>query len=112
MDHGRKLEFYRRTSCVLGGASPYPPLFYPTKQLPFKVNFLPPKSCPALGPSDLVALAVLVSSLVFEVVADRQKQVWRASKDKGEHHEKFIASGLWSLSRHPKCVIYLETKHP
>ncbi len=34
----------------------------------------------------------------FEVIADRQKREFRK---KAEHKDRFIQSGLWSLSRHP-----------
>jgi len=40
-------------------------------------------------------------AFLFEVVADRQKSAWRKAKDAKEHDQKYISSGLWSLSRHP-----------
>lgn len=52
---------------------------------------------------EIDALAV-IGSLIwifgfgFEVIADRQKREFRK---KAEHKDRFIQSGLWSLSRHP-----------
>jgi steroid 5-alpha reductase family enzyme len=33
-----------------------------------------------------------------------EKSSWRADKDAKKHDEKFITSGLWGYSRHPKYV--------
>lgn len=44
---------------------------------------------------------------MLSVVADRQKTAWRNARDNKEHDEKFITGGLWSISRHPKCVLQL-----
>lgn len=52
------------------------------------------------SPSNIVSDCVSRTLLV----ADHQKTVWRRAKDKKEHDEQFMASGLWSLSRHPKYV--------
>jgi steroid 5-alpha reductase family enzyme len=59
-----------------------------------------------LGPRDYVSFAIFGSSLALEVLADSQKSAWRAKKSRGEHDEKFIQSGLWAFSRHPKCVLF------
>lgn len=34
-----------------------------------------------------------------------EKSNWRKAKDEKKHDEKFISSGLWALSRHPKSVV-------
>ncbi|KAJ7086168.1 hypothetical protein B0H15DRAFT_909955 [Mycena belliarum] len=70
----------------------------------YLVNSLPPRLHPALAIRDCAALGLIASSFVFEVLADRQKSAWRRAKDAKEHHEKFITSGLWSISRHPNYV--------
>jgi len=68
---------------------------------------LPAHLHPALGIRDYAAIALLTGSFLVEVVADRQKSAWRREKEeKKKHEEKFIQSGLWSLSRHPKYVLY------
>lgn len=54
-----------------------------------------------LGPRDYISLAIFASSLALEVVADTQKSVWRAQKGR---RERFVKSGLWGFSRHPKYV--------
>ena len=41
---------------------------------------------------------VWVIGIVFEVVADEQKRIFRLEKN---NESKFISSGLWSISRHP-----------
>lgn len=66
------------------------------------VNSLPPTLHPALGLRDYAALGLIAASFAFEVTADYQKTAWRKAKDTKQHDEKFISSGLWSLSRHPK----------
>jgi steroid 5-alpha reductase family enzyme len=67
-------------------------------------NAMPAGLHPALGLRDFAALGVYAGSLLFEVISDRQKAAWRRAKDAKEHDEKFITSGLWSISRHPKYV--------
>ncbi|KAH7908330.1 DUF1295-domain-containing protein [Hygrophoropsis aurantiaca] len=67
-------------------------------------NALPAAAHPPLGPRDFVALALLTSSFVLEVTADRQKSNWRAEKNQKKHDENFITRGLWGLSRHPNYV--------
>ena len=34
-----------------------------------------------------------------------EKSAWRTGKDEKKHEEKFISSGVWGFSRHPKYVI-------
>ena len=41
---------------------------------------------------------VWVIGIVFEIVADEQKRIFRLEKN---NESKFISSGLWSISRHP-----------
>ncbi|KAJ3567517.1 hypothetical protein NP233_g6315 [Leucocoprinus birnbaumii] len=68
------------------------------------VNTLPARLNPALGIRDYAAVGLYVGSLLFESIADRQKSAWRKAKDAKQHNEPFIASGLWSISRHPNYV--------
>lgn len=65
-------------------------------------NVLPANAHPPLGVRDYAAFCVYAVSLFFEIIADQQKSAWRRSKDAKQHKEKFITSGLWSISRHPK----------
>ncbi|QRW13517.1 3-oxo-5-alpha-steroid 4-dehydrogenase [Ceratobasidium sp. AG-Ba] len=67
-------------------------------------NILPTTKQAPLGPRDWLGLSVFAASLAFEVIADRQKSEWRARKNAKLHDEKFISSGLWSISRHPNYV--------
>lgn len=47
---------------------------------------------------EITGIAVWVTGIVFEVVADAQKT---AFKDNKANKGKFINIGLWSISRHP-----------
>ncbi|KAG8691475.1 hypothetical protein FRC09_011615, partial [Ceratobasidium sp. 395] len=67
-------------------------------------NILPTTKQAPLGPRDWLGLSIFVASLAFEATADRQKSEWRARKNAKLHDEKFISSGLWSISRHPNYV--------
>lgn len=67
-----------------------------------QVNAIPAHLQPRLGLRDALAAAMWISAFAYEVTADRQKSAWRAKKDNKEHDEKFISSGLWAQSRHPK----------
>ncbi|KAG9094062.1 hypothetical protein FRC06_011206 [Ceratobasidium sp. 370] len=67
-------------------------------------NILPNTKQPPLGPRDWLGLSVFAASLAVEVIADHQKSEWRARKNAKLHDEKFISSGLWSISRHPNYV--------
>lgn len=67
-------------------------------------------SHPPIGVRDYVGVALFAGSLLFEIVADLQKTTWRSKKDDKQHDEKFITSGLWSVSRHPKYVYFSFTK--
>jgi steroid 5-alpha reductase family enzyme len=51
-----------------------------------------------LGLGALLGCAIWIFGLVLEAVADRQKS---AFKSKDENNDRFINTGLWSLSRHP-----------
>lgn len=68
-------------------------------------NILPAALHPRLGMRDYASVGLFAGSFFFEVIADRQKTAWRNAKDAKEHDEKFITSGLWSISRHPKYAI-------
>ncbi|KAF8150655.1 hypothetical protein B0H34DRAFT_729718 [Crassisporium funariophilum] len=70
----------------------------------YLVNALPSRVHPPLGGRDYLALGLYAGSLLFEVIADRQKSAWRKAKKNKEHDEEFISSGLWSISRHPNYV--------
>ncbi|KAF7317121.1 S5A-REDUCTASE domain-containing protein [Mycena chlorophos] len=70
----------------------------------YMVNALPPALHPVLGPLDYAALGIFAGSFLFEVIADRQKTAWRRARDAKLHEERFITSGLWSISRHPNYV--------
>ncbi|OSD06366.1 DUF1295-domain-containing protein [Trametes coccinea BRFM310] len=70
----------------------------------YMVNILPPANHPKLGPLDYVGIALWAGSWLFEIVADHQKASWRHAKEKKEHDEKFITTGLWGVSRHPNYV--------
>lgn len=67
-----------------------------------QVNIVPAHLHPALSCRDYASLGLFASSLLFEITADRQKSAWRRAQRDKEHEEKFITSGLWSISRHPK----------
>ncbi|KZT29793.1 DUF1295-domain-containing protein [Neolentinus lepideus HHB14362 ss-1] len=70
----------------------------------YTLNALPPAAHPPLGVRDCAALVLFAGSFLFEIAADRQKSAWRRTKENKEHEEKFITSGLWSVSRHPNYV--------
>ncbi|EMD34110.1 hypothetical protein CERSUDRAFT_141597 [Gelatoporia subvermispora B] len=70
----------------------------------YLVNIMPSKAQPSLELLDYYAVALFAGSWLFEIVADYQKSAWRRAKDGKQHHEKFIRSGLWSISRHPNYV--------
>ncbi|KAF7330255.1 S5A-REDUCTASE domain-containing protein [Mycena venus] len=70
----------------------------------YMVNTLPPPLHPTLGIRDYAAFGLFAASFLFEVTADRQKSAWRRAKQAKQHEEKFITSGLWSISRHPNYV--------
>jgi hypothetical protein len=67
-------------------------------------NVVPASAHPPFGFRDYAALALFATSFLFELVADIQKFTWRLAKDNKQHDQKFISSGLWSISRHPKCT--------
>jgi len=47
---------------------------------------------------DVAGAAMALVGFVVEVTADLQKRAFRSRK---ENADKFIKSGLWSISRHP-----------
>jgi steroid 5-alpha reductase family enzyme len=79
-----------------------------------------------LGIKDLLGVGIWAGGLGLEILADSrgssptrkglrvelmrlEKSSWRADKDAKKHDEKFITSGLWGYSRHPKYVSSLLT---
>lgn len=52
----------------------------------------------SLGVYDYIGIPIWVIGFCFEAVADYQKSAFRKSP---ENRERFINSGLWSISRHP-----------
>ncbi|MBW0460329.1 hypothetical protein O181_000044 [Austropuccinia psidii MF-1] len=70
----------------------------------YAVNSIPSIQQAELGLSGKFGTGLWLASFLFEVMADRQKSQWREHKAKKIHDEKFISSGLWSISRHPNYV--------
>lgn len=52
----------------------------------------------SLGPIDAVGIALWLAGFAIEVIADRQKRVFRRDP---ANRGRFIATGLWAWSRHP-----------
>ena len=48
-----------------------------------------------------IGLIVFILGLAIEIIADNQKTVFRSNT---ENKDKFITTGLWSLSRHPNYL--------
>lgn len=69
--------------------------------LPMLVTNLTPRRI-AMGGKDYAALALVVFGLGFEIVADMQKTAFRSNP---HNADKFIDSGLWSVSRHPNVSL-------
>ncbi len=53
---------------------------------------------PPLGPQDYIGWGLWGLGFVIETVADFQKSMFRSNR---ENKDKFIKTGLWSISRHP-----------
>ncbi|KAL1746092.1 hypothetical protein HDZ31DRAFT_81493 [Schizophyllum fasciatum] len=70
----------------------------------YMANTLPASLHPPLGMRDYLSFGLFAGSLLFEAIADKQKNKWRAAKNAKQHDEKFISSGLWGISRHPNYV--------
>ncbi|KAJ3775242.1 DUF1295-domain-containing protein [Lentinula raphanica] len=70
----------------------------------YMANTIPASAHPPLIARDYASFGLFAASFLFEVIADRQKSAWRRKKDAKQHDEKFITSGLWSISRHPNYV--------
>ncbi|WRT65347.1 uncharacterized protein IL334_002290 [Kwoniella shivajii] len=77
----------------------------------FLVNSLPAAAHPALGIKDFIGVGIWVAGLGLESLADREKSYWRKAKNEKKHEEKFISSGLWSLSRHPNYLGEIILQH-
>lgn len=75
-----------------------------------QVNIVPANLHPALTCRDYASLGLFAGSLLFEIIADCQKSAWRHAKKNKDHEEKFITSGLWSISRHPKYHLYFHVE--
>ncbi len=54
----------------------------------------------AIGITSIIGIALWVIGFLIEVIADRQKRVFRKARARGETGP-FISSGLWAYSRHP-----------
>ncbi|BFZ54772.1 hypothetical protein PYCC9005_001809 [Savitreella phatthalungensis] len=112
MKHGRDSRFdeIKKSPVQFSGAFAAQATWVTCVAAPiFAVNALPNAALTALPgprilglrPIELLGAATWVAGFAFEVTADRQKSAWRKAKDAKEHDEKFISSGLWSISRHP-----------
>jgi len=53
---------------------------------------------PSLGALDFIGWGMWLFGIVFEVVSDVHKIIWRKN---AQNAGKFIDAGLWSVSRHP-----------
>ncbi len=51
--------------------------------------------------TDIAGLLLFTGGLGFEVLADREKDLWIRERREGKHDEDFLTKGLWSKSRHP-----------
>jgi steroid 5-alpha reductase family enzyme len=60
----------------------------------YLVNALAPSIQPALGMRDFLAIIGWFAAFTLEVSADRQKQAWKLGKERKEHDDPFINSGL------------------
>ncbi|MFO0688115.1 MAG: DUF1295 domain-containing protein [Myxococcota bacterium] len=56
---------------------------------------------PPLGPVEAVGALIWLAGFGIEVVADRQKEAFRADPTNAD---RFITTGLWSLCRHPNYL--------
>jgi steroid 5-alpha reductase family enzyme len=70
----------------------------------YMTNTIHPDSQPSLNWLDSLGLGLWVVGFLMEAEADRQKNKWRQDKINKKHHEEFIHTGLWSVSRHPNYV--------
>ena len=68
----------------------------------YLVNAIPKSRQPRLGLLDLIGVGIWAGAWGIELLADHQKSAWRQDRTDKKHDEKFIKSGLWSWSRHPK----------
>lgn len=76
----------------------------------YAINAIPANvAVPALGAVEFAGIAIMVSSLLLEHVADSQKTKWRNAKNEGKHNEPFIKDGLWAYSRHPNYAAEVST---
>ena len=76
----------------------------------YAINAIPATvAIPALGAVEFAGIALMVSSLIVEHIADSQKTKWRSAKKEGKHNEPFIKEGLWAWSRHPNYAAEVST---
>jgi steroid 5-alpha reductase family enzyme len=68
----------------------------------YLANATPARLHPRLNAFDFAAIAFASTCFGLEVLADSQKAKWKRDKNAKLHDEKFISSGLWGISRHPK----------
>lgn len=61
----------------------------------------PARARAPLGALELAGLLVWLGGFALEVVADRQKQAFRADP---ANRDRFVTTGLWSRSRHPNYL--------
>lgn len=54
-----------------------------------------------LGASDFVGWTLWLTGFLLEVIADSQKSTFRSNPD---NHGKWVATGLWGISRHPNYL--------
>lgn len=66
----------------------------------FMLNTVVESKSDKIGPLAYAGLGIFAFGLIFETVADDQKRLFRSNN---ENHNRFITTGLWSLSRHPNC---------
>jgi len=67
-------------------------------------NAVPVAKTRSWGRMDTAIIAFAALSWGAEILADRQKSVWKQEQKEGKHQEKFITSGLWGVTRHPNYV--------
>jgi steroid 5-alpha reductase family enzyme len=62
------------------------------------LDSVPIHSSLGLGLFDIFGFGLWIAGFLTETIADYQKSVFRAQR---KNHDKFITTGLWSISRHP-----------
>ncbi|KAK1227678.1 hypothetical protein PQX77_009303 [Marasmius sp. AFHP31] len=67
-------------------------------------NAVPPRLHPALSFRDYLGFGIFAGSFLLEALADYQKSKWKREKNLKKHSERFIKTGVWSISRHPNYL--------